>query len=165
MKRGKLYRAYLRAISKLGYGTPPKQSAQAQVGYRDRRFVQQKALKTLLLVKPKTFGGSSIQSGRSKPTAPVRRKKKVVKVGQAQEREQEPVAAIAAVVGGSTAMSNETKTTGSQSNRELLVGLSTDMAWVKQILNEHLAHHRKLLYAGVALISTLLAGLALSLIP
>jgi hypothetical protein len=51
-----------------------------------------------------------------------------------------------------------------KSNRELLISLSTDMTWVKQILTDHMAHHRRLLYAGIGLITAISAGVALNLL-
>lgn len=38
--------------------------------------------------------------------------------------------------------------------RDLLVQLSTDMGWVKTVLENHLAHHRKWIYMlGAAILS------------
>lgn len=51
-----------------------------------------------------------------------------------------------------------------KTNRDMLIALTSDMAWVKNILNDHLVHHRRLLYAGIALTSTLGVGMLLRLL-
>ena len=52
-----------------------------------------------------------------------------------------------------------------KSDRDLLIELSTDVKWVKGILDRHLRHHSKMFWVGVSVCSTIATGSVLILIP
>ena len=51
------------------------------------------------------------------------------------------------------------------SDHDLLVELTTDVKWLKCIMEKHLSHHSKLFWTGLGICSTVVAGLMLIIIP
>lgn len=51
-----------------------------------------------------------------------------------------------------------------KTDRDLLVELSTDVTWIKLLLTGHIAHHKKLFFAGLAVIGSLFAAMLLLII-
>ncbi len=51
-----------------------------------------------------------------------------------------------------------------KTDRDLLVELSTDVKWIKLLLTGHIAHHKKLFFAGLAVIGSLLAAMVLLIV-
>lgn len=48
-----------------------------------------------------------------------------------------------------------------KSDRDLLIQVVNDMGWVKKFMVDHLAHHRKLFFAGLGIILSLLMAMGL----
>ena len=48
-----------------------------------------------------------------------------------------------------------------KSDRDLLIQVVNDMGWVKKFMVSHLAHHRKLFFAGLGIIGSLLLAMGL----
>lgn len=48
-----------------------------------------------------------------------------------------------------------------KSDRDLLITMVNDMRWVKKFMVDHVAHHRKLFFAGLGIIGSLLLAMGL----
>jgi len=46
-----------------------------------------------------------------------------------------------------------------QTDRDLLMELSTDVKWIKNLLTDHMAHHKRLFFAGIGVVTTLLISM------
>ena len=51
-----------------------------------------------------------------------------------------------------------------KTDRDLLVELSTDVTWIKLLLTGHIAHHKKLFFAGLAMVGSLIVAMILLII-
>ncbi len=51
-----------------------------------------------------------------------------------------------------------------KSDRDLLVQVVNDMVWVKQFMKDHLIHHARLFFTGLAMIGSLIAAMILLII-
>ena len=51
-----------------------------------------------------------------------------------------------------------------KTDRDLLVELSTDIKWIKLLLTGHIAHHKKLFFAGLSILLSLLVTMGLLII-
>ena len=51
-----------------------------------------------------------------------------------------------------------------KTDRDLLVELSTDVRWIKLLLTGHIAHHKRLFFAGLAVIGSLFAAMVLLIV-
>ncbi len=51
-----------------------------------------------------------------------------------------------------------------KTDHEVLMELSNDVKWIKEIVSKHLVEHQKLLLAGVGIGGTLVVGLLLALL-
>ncbi len=48
-----------------------------------------------------------------------------------------------------------------KTDRDLLVELSTDVTWIKMLMTGHIAHHKKLFFAGIGVIGSLFIAMIL----
>jgi len=51
-----------------------------------------------------------------------------------------------------------------RTDRDLLVELTTDIKWIKDLMTGHIAHHRKLFFAGLGVVGSLFAAMILLII-
>jgi len=51
-----------------------------------------------------------------------------------------------------------------KTDRDLLVELSTDVKWIKMLMTGHIAHHKKLFFAGLGIVASFVAALLLLII-
>ncbi len=48
-----------------------------------------------------------------------------------------------------------------KTDRDLLVELSTDVKWIKLLLTGHIAHHKKLFFAGLGIVGSFILAMVL----
>ena len=48
-----------------------------------------------------------------------------------------------------------------KTDRGLLVELSTDVKWIKLLLTGHIAHHKKLFFAGLGIVGSFILAMVL----
>lgn len=48
-----------------------------------------------------------------------------------------------------------------KTDRDLLVELSTDVKWIKVLMTGHIAHHRKLFFTGLGIVTSFLLAMVL----
>ena len=51
-----------------------------------------------------------------------------------------------------------------KSDRDLLIQVVNDMGWVKKFMVSHLAHHKRLFFAGLGIVLSLLMAMGLLII-
>lgn len=51
-----------------------------------------------------------------------------------------------------------------KSDRDLLIQVVNDMRWVKQFMKDHVTHHSRLFFAGLAMAGSLIVAMALMIL-